>query len=33
VEDLRERILAFIDYFNRTMAQPFEWKYKGFLPL
>lgn len=32
VEDLRERILAFIDYFNRTMAQPFEWKYKGFLP-
>jgi hypothetical protein len=27
--DLRERILAFIDYFNRTMAKPFKWTYTG----
>jgi transposase len=26
-EELRERILAFIDYFNRTMAKPFKWTY------
>ncbi len=30
IEDLRERILAFIDYFNRTMAKPFQWKFKGY---
>lgn len=29
VEDLRQRILAFIDYFNRTMAKPFKWTYAG----
>lgn len=29
VEDLRERILAFIAYFNKTMAKPFKWPYKG----
>ena len=29
VEDLRERILAFINYFNRTMAKPFKWTYTG----
>jgi transposase len=29
VEDLRNRILAFIDYFNRTMAKPFKWTYAG----
>lgn len=29
VEDLTERILAFIEYFNRTMAKPFVWTYKG----
>lgn len=29
VADLRERILAFIAYFNRTMAKPFKWTYKG----
>jgi hypothetical protein len=28
-EDLRKRILAFIDYFNRTMAKPFKWTYSG----
>lgn len=28
-EHLRERILRFIAYFNRTMAKPFKWTYKG----
>jgi putative transposase len=28
-EDLREKVLAFIDYFNRTMAKPFRWTYTG----
>lgn len=28
-DDLRERLLAFIDYFNRTMAKPFTWTYTG----
>lgn len=23
------RLLAFIDYFNPTMAKPFKWTYKG----
>jgi transposase len=27
VEDLKTRILAFIDYFNATMAKPFKWTY------
>jgi putative transposase len=27
--DLKARILEFIDYFNRTMAKPFQWTYKG----
>ena len=27
--DLKTRILDFIDYFNRTMAKPFQWTYKG----
>jgi hypothetical protein len=27
--NLRERILAFIDYFNTTMAKAFKWTYKG----
>jgi hypothetical protein len=26
---LRERILAFIAYFNATLAKPFQWTYKG----
>jgi transposase len=26
---LKARILAFIEYFNRTMAKPFKWTYKG----
>ena len=29
VDHLRERILAFIDYFNKTMAKPFKWTYAG----
>lgn len=29
VEDLRAKVLAFIDYFNRTMAKPFRWTYTG----
>ena len=29
VEDLRAKVLAFIDYFNRTMAKPFKWTYQG----
>jgi putative transposase len=27
--DLKERIFQFIDYFNKTMAKPFRWTYKG----
>jgi hypothetical protein len=27
LEDLKARILAFIDYFNRTMAKPIRWLY------
>ena len=27
--DLRKKILAFIDYFNRTLAKPFKWTYTG----
>jgi DDE superfamily endonuclease len=29
VEALRERLLAFIAYFNATLATPFKWTYKG----
>ena len=28
-EDLREKILAFIEYFNRTLAKPFKWTFTG----
>jgi transposase len=28
-EDLRAKIEGFIDYFNRTMAKPFRWTYRG----
>jgi transposase len=27
VEDLKAKILAFIEYFNKTMAKPFKWTY------
>ncbi len=29
VADLKSKILAFIDYDNRTMAKPFTWMYQG----
>jgi transposase len=29
VDELRQRILNFIEYFNRTMAKPFKWTYTG----
>lgn len=29
VEDLQTKILAFIAYYNRTMAKPFKWTYQG----
>jgi transposase len=27
--ELKSRLLAFIDYFNQTMAKPFKWTYSG----
>ena len=27
--DLKRKILAFIEYYNRTMAKPFKWTYQG----
>jgi len=29
VADLKAKVLAFIEYFNRTMAKPYKWTYKG----
>lgn len=29
VQDLETKVLAFIDYYNRTMARPFKWTYQG----
>ncbi len=29
VDDLKAKVLAFVEYFNRTMAKPFKWTYKG----
>lgn len=29
VSDLKSQVLAFMDYFNRTMAKPFRWTYQG----
>jgi hypothetical protein len=28
-DDLQAKVLAFVDYFNRTMAKPFKWTYQG----
>ncbi len=28
-EDLKQKIYAFIKYFNETMAKPFKWTYEG----
>jgi hypothetical protein len=32
VDDLRDQILAFIVYYNRTMAKPIKWTYTGLTP-
>jgi hypothetical protein len=29
VQELKRKVLAFIDYYNRTMAKPFKWTYQG----
>jgi transposase len=29
VDDLKAKVLAFIAYYQRTMAKPFKWTYKG----
>jgi hypothetical protein len=28
-EQLKQRILAFIEFFNQTLAKPFRWTYIG----
>ena len=28
-EELKNKVLAFIEYFNETMAKPFKWTYQG----
>jgi hypothetical protein len=27
--DLQTKVLAFVEYFNRTMAKPYRWSYQG----
>ena len=29
IDDLKAKVLAFIDYYNLSMAKPFKWTYKG----
>lgn len=29
LNDLKRKVLAFIEYYNRTMAKPFKWTYQG----
>jgi len=29
VTDLEAKVMAFVEYFNRTMAKPFKWTYQG----
>jgi hypothetical protein len=29
-DDLKQKILKFISYYNRTFAQPFLWKFPGY---
>ncbi len=29
IDELKQKILKFIEYFNQTMAKPFKWTYKG----
>ncbi|MGP8330281.1 MAG: transposase, partial [Methanosarcinaceae archaeon] len=28
-DDLMRKVLAFIEYYNRTMAKPFKWTFQG----
>lgn len=28
-EELKEKVLTFIEYFNNTMSKPFRWKFRG----
>lgn len=28
-DDLQRKVIAFIEYYNRTMAKPFKWTYQG----
>ena len=29
LEELKQQVLAFIEYYNQTMAKPFKWTYQG----
>jgi len=29
VVEMQKRILTFVEYFNKTMAKPFQWTFKG----
>ena len=29
-DDLKQQILDFVAYFNRTLASPFKWKFEGY---
>jgi len=29
INELKRKVLAFIEYYNRTMAKPFKWTYQG----
>jgi len=29
IQDVQDKVLAFIAYYNRTMAKPFKWTYQG----
>jgi transposase len=29
IADLKAKVLAFVEYFNRTMAKPYRWSYQG----
>jgi hypothetical protein len=29
IQELKRKVLAFIEYYNRTMAKPFKWTYQG----
>jgi hypothetical protein len=29
INDLKAKVLVFVEYFNQTMAKPFKWTYRG----